>query len=127
MNLLMYKESSPLKAMERRSHTRMSTKIDARFFYGNLFYSGTVSNISQKGMFINTRRLLPSGAIFVVLIRIENQLLKVIARVKRNIRDNGSSDGMGVELLSPSVTYMDLVSGLQGNNQQNDTAYPDSI
>lgn len=116
MNLSVYKESSPIKAMERRSHARISTKIDARFFYGNLFYSGTVSNISGKGMFINTKRLLPSGSIFVVLIRTENQLLKVIARVKRNIRDNGVNDGMGVELLSPSAMYMDLVGGLQRNN-----------
>ena len=116
MNLSVYKENSSTKVTERRSHTRISTKIDARFFYGNLFYSGTVSNISQKGMFINTKRLLQSGSIFVVLIRIENQLFKVIARVKRNIRNNSVNDGMGVELLSPSAMYMDLVSGLEGNN-----------
>lgn len=115
MNQVLYEKNGSLKVMERRSHTRISTKIDARFFHGNLFYSGSVSNISQKGMFINTKRLLPSGAIFVVLIRIENQLLKVIARVKRNVRDNSDGDGMGVELLSPSDMYMDLVSGLQGN------------
>jgi len=102
--------------MEKRAHPRIPTKIDARFFYGNLFYSGTVSNISQKGMFVNTRRLLPTGSIFVILIRAENQLLKVVARVKRNIRENGSHDGMGVELLSPSAPYMDLVSGLQRDN-----------
>jgi hypothetical protein len=112
----MYKENSSLKVMEKRAHNRISTKIDARFFHGNLFYSGSVTNISQKGMFINTKRLLPSGAIFVVLIRIENQLLKVIARVRRNVRDNSGGEGMGVELLSPSEMYMNLVSGLQGNN-----------
>lgn len=116
MNIVVYQKNNQLKVMERRSHPRISTKIDARFFYGNLFYSGTVSNISHKGMFINTRRLLPSGSIFIVLIRIENQLLKVVARVKRNIRNNSGIDGMGVELLSPSAIYMDLVGGLQGNN-----------
>lgn len=116
MNHLLSKENNSLKVMEKRSHTRIPTKIDARFFYGNLFYSGTVLNISQKGMFINTRRLLPSGSIFVVLIRTENQLLKVIARVKRNKRENSSDDGMGVELLSPSAMYTDLISRLQGNN-----------
>jgi hypothetical protein len=110
----MQQETSSIKVMERRSYLRISTKIDARFFYGNLFYSGTVSNMSQKGMFINTKRLLPSGSIFVVLIRAENQLLKVIARVKRNIRDNNGSDGMGVELLSPSAMYAGLVNELQG-------------
>jgi len=116
MNLLVNKEYSPLKVMERRSHGRISTRIDARFFHGNLFYSGTVSNISQKGMFIITKRLLPSGSIFVVLIHIDNQLLKGIARVKRSVRNNSTSDGMGVELLSVSAMYTDLVSGLKGGN-----------
>jgi len=117
MNYLSHKEKNSSQIlMERRSHTRIPTKIGARFFYGNLFYSGTVLNISQKGMFIHTKRLLPSGSVFIVLIRTDNQLLKVIARVKRNIRDQAGLDGMGVELLSPSDMYMALVSGLEVNN-----------
>ncbi len=52
--------------MERRSYPRMSTKIDARFFYGNLFYSGTVSNISQLILFFDTQLYAPDTSFFAV-------------------------------------------------------------
>jgi len=105
------KTSKMLK--ERRSSERFKTNIDARFFYGNLFYSGTVSDVSDSGMFINTKRYLPADSMFVVIIRLENELLKVIAKVKRltSTADNGA--GMGVVLLSPSRSYLDLVSTMK--------------
>ncbi len=100
---------------ERRSfkRKRITANIDARFFYGNMFYSGTVLNLSEKGMFINTRRCLPFEPMFVVIIRIENELLNVIAKVKRITKLNTDCDGMGVELLSPSNGYLELIKRLK--------------
>ena len=107
------KEKNSCMFKESRSCARMQTNIDARYFYGNLFYSGTVLNLSDCGMFISTSRFLPSDSMFVVIIRLEDELLKVIAKVKRIASTDGNSAGMGVELLSPSRSYLDFVSKMK--------------
>ena len=107
------KEMKSYMFKESRSCTRIQTDIDARFFFGNLFYSGKVLNLSDSGMFISTKRFLPSDAMFVVIIRLENELLKVIAKVKRIASTAGNSAGMGVELLSPSRSYLDFVGKMK--------------
>ena len=99
--------------MERRSGKRIKASIDARFFYGNLFYSGTVLDLSEKGMYINTRRCLPFESMFIILIQLENGILKVIARVKRNVMTDSNCGGLGVELLSPSEDYQHFIKGLK--------------
>jgi len=98
---------------EKRAFKRIDATIDARFFFGNIFYSGTVLNVSEKGMFINTKRCLPSDSMFVIIIREENALLKVIAKVRRFAVDGSSCNGMGVELLSPSADYVKFIDRLK--------------
>jgi hypothetical protein len=98
---------------EKRAFERINANIDARFFYGNMFYSGTVLNISEKGMFIHTKRRLPSESMFVIIIREDNALLKVVAKVRRFSDGAGDRDGMGVELLSPSVDYRRFIDRLK--------------
>ena len=97
---------------DKRASNRIPVNIDARFFHGNIFYSGIVRNLSDKGMFIDTRKCLPSDSMFVVIIREENDLLKVIAKVKRASITTDACLGMGVELLSPSAGYLDFVHRL---------------
>jgi len=107
------KRKSPMAFVEKRAYKRINTNIDARFFYGNIFYSGRVLNLSEKGMFINTKKCLPHDSMFVVILKEGEELLKVIAKVKRlSISDEGC-EGMGVELLSPSVGYLDFINKLR--------------
>ncbi len=115
MELLFKKKDESTELMERRTVERISTSIDARYFYGNLFYSGTVLNVSEKGLFINTKRCLPSEAMFVVIFRRDNELFKMIAKVKR-VSKCVDSNGMGVELVSPTLDYLELVSTLKGHS-----------
>jgi hypothetical protein len=113
MNLLLMKNKSEMAAlMEKRNFKRIQTKIDARFFYGNLFYSGTVLNVSENGMFINTKRFLPLDSMFVVIVRSNHNYFKVIAKVKRSQKSNDISNGVGVELLSPSSDYLKFINNL---------------
>jgi hypothetical protein len=98
--------------MEKRNFKRIQIKIDARFFYGNLFYSGTVLNVSENGMFINTKRFLPIDSMFVVIVRSNHNYFKVIAKVKRSQKSNDISNGVGVELLSPSTDYLKFINNL---------------
>jgi hypothetical protein len=113
MDVLPSKIIEQMAFAEKRAFNRISAKIEARFFFGNIFYSGTVLNISEKGMFINTRRVLPSDAMFVIIIREDNELLKVIAKVKRVVYSTAEKQGMGVELLSPSVGYLQFINSLR--------------
>jgi hypothetical protein len=99
--------------VERRAFERIPASVGVRFFYGNMFYSGTISNLSENGMFISTRRYIPTKTMFVVVIRAGNELLKVLAKANRVIKTNGSRDGIGVEILEPSTEYLEFVNKLK--------------
>jgi hypothetical protein len=99
--------------MERRSKKRIGAKFEASLFCGNLFYSGTVLNLTEKSMFINTKKSLPRDSMFVVVLRECDQLVNVIGQVKRHAKSHINSDGIGIELLSPSAGYLKFVNRLQ--------------
>lgn len=99
--------------MEKRSVERLQSGIDARFNYGDMFYAGTILNLSEKGMFIKTKICLPAGSMFVVLVRKEYELLKMLARVKYSAREKADCEGMGVEILNPPTNYEEYVDRLR--------------
>jgi len=101
-----------MTCVEKRAFNRILVNINVRFFHGNIFYSGIVRNLSEQGMFIDTQKCLPSDSMFIVIIREENALLKVIVKVKRASTNADACLGMGVELLSPSAGYLDFIHGL---------------
>ena len=98
--------------MELRIFKKIPVEIEARLFCGNMFYAGTVLNISIEGMHINTKSCLPSGASFVTIIRNGRDLMQVNTKVKRLTRTNGCYDGMDVEILNLSKNFLDYVNSL---------------
>ena len=94
---------------ERRLFRRIPVNIDVSFSYSNMFYSGIITNLSETGMFINTRQSLPIGTILVVIIRRESELTKVFVKVKRMERSHNDYEGIAVKLISPSEVYSGLV------------------
>ena len=99
--------------MERRSFERISTNINARFFYDNMFYTGSILNLSERGLFLSTKRCLPSDSMFVIIIRLEEKYLKLVAKVKRLAQGEGYYNGMGVEILTTSVSYLNFIRDLK--------------
>lgn len=99
--------------MERRSFERIPVRIDARYFYGNMFYTGTVCDLSEGGMFIRTRKYLPEKSMFLLMIRVNNKVLQIPAQVKRYVRTNGHHDGMGVVLLNPAKEYVTFLNEIK--------------
>ena len=99
--------------MERRAVERIAANIDARFLCSNVFYSGTVLNLSEKGMFIRTRKYFSSNTGFMVVIRSDDYLLKVMVRVKRIIMGATNDNGMGVEIVRPDADYLEFVNRLK--------------
>ena len=99
--------------MERRAFERIPSDVEARFFYGNMFYAGKITDLSEKGMFVNTKKCFPPDTLFLVMVCENNRVLKMSVKVKRFIRTNGCNDGMGLEIISPSADYIHYVDGLK--------------
>lgn len=78
-----------------------------------MFFAGSVRNLSEKGMYISTDTCLPEDSFFTIIVREEKRLMKVIAKVRRNTKTGDFFDGMGIELLSPSVSYLKYVDSLK--------------
>ena len=60
-------------------------------------------------MFIKTKIRLPAETMFIIIIPIEGEFLKIIAKVRQAAENNRVSNGMAVELLNPPGKYTDFV------------------
>jgi len=81
--------------MERRALERKPAGKDIRILYRKKIYSGTVLNLSEKGMFIGTSECFPPDSI----IRIESELLNTLVKVNWVTEMDGYYDGIGVEVI----------------------------
>ena len=99
--------------MEKRSFERIYADLDVRFSYGYIFYTGKISNLSENGLFIRTRNCLPDNSIVLIMLRVENELVKLLARVKRSTKSGNNHDGMGIEILNPQKKYANYIDSLK--------------
>jgi hypothetical protein len=95
--------------MKKRSVTRIPVDEKIRILYGNMIYSGTILNLSEKGMFIGTKVYFSPYSI----IRIESNSYILCARVKRLKENNEKPDGVGIELINLSREYLHYLSRLK--------------
>lgn len=101
--------------MEKRLYQRVFTdNIETRYFCGNTMYTGTITNLSENGMFINTMICFPFESQFEVFVRSTNGMLKVPVRVNRIVKTEDVYNGMGVEVINPPVGYLELLRKLRG-------------
>ncbi len=103
---------------ERRAFDRVPTKMEARFMCGNRYYSGKITDVSEKGMFINTDIRLPNNVTLNIVMLIDNEIEIVPVTVKRSVEasyrsDNFLSGGMGVEVVKSPAKFLTYVSGLK--------------
>jgi hypothetical protein len=97
--------------MEKRAYERMPADIEVRLPYGNKFYSGTILNLSEKGMFISTKKFYPSDS--MLSIYIDNKPVNLLSRVRRYRMTAGHLDGIGIEILNPQKKYLDFIDDLR--------------
>jgi Tfp pilus assembly protein PilZ len=100
--------------MEKRAYRRVPANLQARVLYGNLIYSGKVTDISENGMFINTKVNFPVNAVFILIVLVNDCVTKIPIKVKRTVKsENKHSDntacGIGVELVNAPQNYLDYV------------------
>lgn len=94
--------------MERRDHERFPANIDTFFLAGNILSSGIILNLSEKGMFISSKKRLNSDAMIAIIIH------KKIVGTARVIWVNKTVNNYsaGVELLSSFNDYSELLENL---------------
>ncbi len=97
--------------MQRRALERIYTNLNSRLFSGHTFYSGSVLNLSEKGMLIWSRKRILVGNVVVVLISTENEPIMVLSRVSWIIE--GYCNGMGAEIFNPQINYLRFVENLR--------------
>ncbi len=99
--------------MEKRAFERVDTSLSIRYFCGNLFYTGTVRNLSGNGMFISTKVQFPFSSGFELLLPLKKEILRLPVKVTRIVKTDGFYNGMGVELLNPDQNYLEFVDTLK--------------
>jgi predicted mannosyl-3-phosphoglycerate phosphatase (HAD superfamily) len=96
--------------MEKRAFERIPADIKVRFYCNNTEFSGTIVNLSENGMFINTEESwFPFDVQFDIPVSLEEEILNISVNLNRIIL-SPDSNGIGVELISPSEKYLKFVS-----------------
>jgi len=101
--------------MEKRQFQRLPVNLQSRLFYGNMVYTGVVTNLSESGMFISTKVSFPMDSVFIAVILLNEHTMQVPIKIRRTVRSGDHSgspedNGIGVGLLDPSREYLDFVS-----------------
>jgi hypothetical protein len=99
--------------MEKRTCDRIDASLEAKFFCNNFLCTATITNLSEKGMCINTGMCLPCGTNVKLLIPVKEEILEVPVEVKRAAKREGFYDTMGLELLNPPQNYLAFVDSLR--------------
>ncbi len=98
---------------DRRAYERFPAKINARLFFGNLIYTGKITDLSQSGMFVSTRVGFPVNSEFLMVVLVDDRTIKIPVKVRRKVKnENGNSsanNGIGVELVESPQQYMDFI------------------
>ncbi len=101
--------------MEKRAFERLPVNLQARMFFGNMIYSVKVTDISENGMFINTKINFALNSIVLTILLLDNDTIKMPVIIKRIEKsDNGLSGnsrrGLGSEVYQTNKEYNDYVS-----------------
>ncbi len=102
--------------MEKRAYSRIPVELDVRFYCCNgTYHSGTVTNLSEKGMFIRTKEMcFPFDSQLEIFIPLKkDEKLRVSVNLSRIIISPDSDDSIGVELPDPPREYLEFVKGLR--------------
>ena len=96
--------------MEKRTSKRIQANINVKFYFCNKEYSGTVTNLSENGMLINSREIcFPFEPDIEVSISIKGEILRISSRLVRIITSPAFNDGIAVKFSNPPQNYLELI------------------
>ena len=95
--------------IEKRAYKRKSARIGIRLAIGNMFYTGLITNLSEYGMFIRTKVCPSPESVFIIIIPHDNKMLNVVAQLKRVTKTGDFCEGIGIEIISPAMEYIEYI------------------
>ncbi len=100
--------------MEKRAYQRILVHIDARFHCSNTLYYGTITNLSENGMYVITRKIyFPFDQHFNIMMLLEDKSIHLPVNIRRIVASTGAHDALAVQLSDPTQEYLDFVSCLK--------------
>jgi hypothetical protein len=99
--------------MDKRTFKRIPANIKVKFFSGTTVHNGTITNLSEKGMFISTEVSFPLKPQLEVLIPLKKELLKVPVEIRSFGMSDDMYSGIGVQLLKQSRNYLTFIDSLR--------------
>ncbi|NOZ69940.1 MAG: PilZ domain-containing protein [Deferribacteres bacterium] len=102
--------------MKKRAYERIPSDVKVDFFCSNAMYTGTLKNVSKRGMCIDTDTCFPLKSEFEVRIPFNNEVIEVPVKVRRLIKTDDYYRGIGVELVNSHDKYHEFVSSLMWNH-----------
>jgi hypothetical protein len=100
-----------VKFMHKRDSERIPVNLALRFPFSNTFIPGTVANLSEKGMFIDTELCFPLESKFEVLIKLKDGILTLPVQIVRTVKSDNKYTGMGVRILHSPQKYSEYLAG----------------
>ena len=102
--------------MDRRAFKRIDGKLDVRFFYDEAMHTGSITNLSGNGMYIELDKCLCYyKSSFNVQFLLLNRTLDIPVKINRLIEKHGFYYSMCVELVNPSEEYLNFVASLESS------------
>ncbi len=94
--------------MEKRTFERIPANLYVNLQFNGLVHEGIITNISKKGMCINSKVCIPDKLKLDVLIPWREKLLKVPVKIGWLI-ETDETYKIGAELLNSPKTYLEIV------------------
>ena len=99
--------------MKKRSVERIPANLRAEFIWSEKLNTGSIADLSEKGVLFKTVICPPLKANFDLNISVEDDVLKVPVKVRRLVKKDRSYEAVGLEILNPPQKYLDFVSDLR--------------
>ncbi len=102
--------------MEKRDSKRRIKRLEVTFSSNGNKNRGITSNVSEKGLFIRTKKgFAPGTALDIELHIPSGETLKLHGKVARLIKTqfNAVKNGMGIELLDLDLKYIQFIKSIE--------------
>jgi len=96
-----------------RKFDRIPVLINVTITFGSSVHAGTVTNLSEKGMFVRINKIpsaIDSG--LEVLIPLNEEKIRVSGRLIRKQLIREYYHGMAIEVVNPPESYLDFLDNL---------------